>query len=99
MRNIGKDPVHLSSHPAVHLPVHPHAFLHDGWMDFFHIGYHDQVPWAVDARKIEFGSVRNLTNYGHFFINFEFCDIPEKNVILFISGTVIRYIVLLMLAY
>ena len=50
---------------------HSLTFLHDGWMDFLHIGYHDQVPWAAFASKIEFGSVLNLTNYSHFFINFE----------------------------
>ena len=48
----------------------PHAFLHDGYMDFLHIGYYDKVPWTADARKIEFGFVPNLTNYGIFFHKF-----------------------------
>ena len=51
--------------PAVCLSVHPQTFLHDGWIDSLHIGYHDQVPWAADAYKIEFGFVQNLTNCGH----------------------------------
>ena len=47
------------------------------------------MPWAADACEIEFGSVPNLSNYGNFFINFECCDISEKNLmILFIFGTV-----------
>ena len=67
-------------------------------MDFCHSGYHDQVSCAADM------SVTNLSNYGHFFINFECllwylreecgdvcCDISEKNVlILFIFGTMIN---------
>ena len=61
--------------PSVQLSVSqlvcPRTFLHNGWMDFLHIGYHDQVPWASDAYKSEFMSVPNLTNYGHFFITFE----------------------------
>ena len=28
-----------------------------GWMNFFQIWYHDQVPWPADARTIEPGSV------------------------------------------
>ena len=61
-----------SSHPSVsHQLVHLHTFLRDGWMDFLHIGCHGQVPWSADACKIEFDVVPNLTNYGHFFINFE----------------------------
>ena len=68
-------------------------------MDIFHIGYHDQIPYATDACKLEFGSVPNLSIYGHFpYILSVCCDIPEKNVvILFIFGTVIRYQVLFML--
>ena len=57
--------------PSVQLSVHPRAFLHDGWTDLLHIGYHDQVPWGTDTCKIEFDSVPNLTNYGNFFVNFE----------------------------
>ena len=50
-------------------------------MDFFHIGYHDQVPWAADAHEIEFGSVPNVTYHGNVFINFERCNISNKNVL------------------
>ena len=39
-------------------------------MDFLHIGYHDRVLWAVNASNIEFGSMPNLSNYDHVFINF-----------------------------
>ena len=46
--------------------VHPHTLLHDGWMGFLHIGYHDQVPWVADAFKIEIGIVSNFSNYGHY---------------------------------
>ena len=66
--NIGMSPVCQS--------VHPHTFIHDDWMDCLHIWYHDQVPWAADARKkIEFDSVSNLSNCGNFFNNFECGDI------------------------
>ena len=72
--NIGKGPVSPS--------VHPHAFLHNDWMDFLHIGYHDQVSWGADACKIVFGSVPNLYNYGYFFINFEFfCAVSENRAV------------------
>ena len=37
------------------LSVHHRAFLHDGWMDFLHTGYHDRVPCVADACKISFG--------------------------------------------
>ena len=60
------------SSPSVRLSVHLHAFLHDGWIDFLHIKYHDQVSWATDACETEFGSVPNLSNYGYFFINLDF---------------------------
>ena len=63
---IGKDQVHQS----VQLDVRPCAFLHDGWMDFFHIGYINQVPLAIDTSKIEFRSVKRLCNYGNFFHKF-----------------------------
>ena len=63
--NIGTGPVRQCLNSC------PHAFLCDGWMDFLHIGYHDQVPWAPDACKTEFDTEQNLSNYGHFFINFE----------------------------
>ena len=55
-----------SSTPSVSLSVHPCAFFHDNWIDFLHIGYHDQVPWATGAYKIEFGSMPHLSNYGNF---------------------------------
>ena len=58
-------------HYAVCQSSHSCTFLHDGWLDFLHITYHDQVPWAADAGKIKFGSVSNLSNNGYFFINFE----------------------------
>ena len=83
---------------AIHLSVCCRTFLHDGLMDFLHIGYHDQVPSAADVCKIKFGSALNLSNYDNFFINFELCDISEKSVlILVIFGTGIRYHALLML--
>ena len=80
--------------------VHSCTFLHDGWLDFLNIGYHDQVPCAAAASNIEFGCVPKLSNYGNFFsIKFQCCDISEKNVIFFfIFVTVIRYNALLMLA-
>ena len=56
---------------SVSLSVRPRTFLHDGWVDFLHITYHDQVPWAGNAGEREFGSVANLTNYGNVFLNFE----------------------------
>ena len=34
----------------------------------FYIGYHNQVPRVNNACNIEFGSMLNLSNYGHFFI-------------------------------
>ena len=47
--------------------------------------------------KIAFGSMSNLSNYGHFFIHYCVCHISEKiKLILFIFGTLIRYHVLLM---
>ena len=65
--------------------VRPCAFLHNGWLDFLHIEYNDQVSWAAHACKIEFGSVPNLSKY----ILSVCCDISEKNVaILFIFGIV-----------
>ena len=52
--NIGMGLVHL----FVCLFVYPSStFLHDGWMNFLHIWYHGQVPWAADECKIEFGPV------------------------------------------
>ena len=60
----------LSVSQSISLLSHPHTFLHDGAMDFLHIRYHDQVPWAADAYKIEFG-VPNLSHYGNFFIHVE----------------------------
>ena len=96
LENIGKGPVHLS----VHLSVHPHTFLHDGWMDFLHIGYHDQVPCVVEVWKITFGSVPNWSNYGYLFINVE-CLLRylrvECDEFVHICGTVIKYHASLML--
>ena len=46
------------------------AFLHDSWMDFLHIRYHDQVPSAADACVIEIDTVPNLSYYGNFIHNF-----------------------------
>ena len=61
--NIGKG----SIHPSVCLFVHPYTFLHDGWMDYFHIGYNDQVPRVTDARKIDvFHLEKNLQNHFDF---------------------------------
>ena len=48
-----------------------HSFLHDGWLDFLHIGCLDQLPLATDVCKIEFGSVPNMSNYSKFFKYFE----------------------------
>ena len=68
--------IYLSIHPPIFLSVHPRAFLYDGRMDFVHIGYHDQVLWAADTCKIEFGSVPNLSNYGNLFKDSSvYCDI------------------------
>ena len=44
------------------LSVRLRAFHHDGWIDFLHIGYHDQVPWATYVCKIEFGYVPSLSD-------------------------------------
>ena len=65
--------------------VHPCAFLHDGWIDFLHVGYHDQVPWAADAWQTEFGSVPNLSNYVNFFNTFRVFVVisQEKSVMIF----------------
>ena len=47
-----------------------------GW-----IFYHDQVPWAADACKTEFGSVPNLSNYDNFFNKFiVFVVITQRRV-------------------
>ena len=62
------------------LSVRPSAFLHDGWTDFLHIGYHDQVPWATDACKTEFGSVPHLSNYGNFFNKFRLIVLSQRRV-------------------
>ena len=76
------------------------VFLHDSWMDFLDIGYHDQVVYAADVFKTEVGSVTDLSNYDKFFqyIQSICCDISETSVmIIFIFGTLIRYNPLLML--
>ena len=50
-------------------------------MDFHHTGYHDQIQWAADACKIEFGAVPNVSNYAIFsYILSVGSDSPEKNV-------------------
>ena len=49
----------------------PRVCLHDTWLDFLHVWYHDQVQWAVDACKIELGCMTNFSNCVHFFIHFE----------------------------
>ena len=53
-----------------------HSSIIAGWI-FFILG-----TMAVDANKVEFVSVSNFINCGHFFIHFECCDIPEKNVVI-----------------
>ena len=60
-------------------------------MDFlYYIWYHDQVPLVTDACRIEFASVLNLSNYGHYFHKSCVFDISEKNLLmLFMFGTVI----------
>ena len=84
--------------PSICLSLCSHAFLNDGWIDFLHIGYHDQVPRVADSSIIEFGSVPNLSNVCYFFIDFEclLCYLSNNVVILFIFSTVVRYNVLLM---
>ena len=42
-----------------------HSFKMVGWI-FLYIWYHDQVPWAANACKTEFGSVPHLGNYGNY---------------------------------
>ena len=61
----------LSMHLSVHHAVCPCTFLDDDWRDFLHNWYHDQIPWSVDAHKIEFEFIPNLSNYGIFFLNFK----------------------------
>ena len=82
------------SSQSIHLSVHPRAFLHDGWMDYPHIGYHDHVPWATDACKIDFGSGHNRQVYVSV-KSLEFIDpkcnemtslLHSQNVWLYISG-------------
>ena len=51
-----------------------------GWIFFIfgkRIRYNE---WAPDAQHIEFGSV---PNNGNCFKTFEWCDIREKNVVIF----------------
>ena len=38
---------------SVSLSVRSCAFVHECWMDFLHIEYHNQVPWA-DACLFQF---------------------------------------------
>ena len=77
--------------------VLPHAFLHDDWMDFRHIGYHDQVEWAADVSKIEFGSVPNWSNFGFKKNTFTVFIVISQRRSFFIFGTVITHDALLML--
>ena len=69
-----------------------YAFLYNGWMDFLHIGYDDQVPWGADACKMECDSVPHMSNCGYFVINFEcwLWYLGEECNDLSIFGTVIR---------
>ena len=72
-------PLHLSgigeyrkgSGPSVCLALHQYICLsihtHSTMMDFLHFEYHEYIPWDVDAGKIEFGSVLNLSNSCYFF--------------------------------
>ena len=62
----------------------------------FIIWYSNQVPCLVDACKIPFDYMPNLStssNYGNIFYKLDVCcDISEKNgLILFIYGTVINH--------
>ena len=67
-------------------------------MDFVHIGYHNQVLWAADSRKAEFGSVQNFSNYCNCFNKVRvFVVISQSGMIFFIFGTVIGYDAVLML--
>ena len=91
-RNIGSLSMFLLVHPSVIQSLFPHTFLHEGWIDFLHIGYHDQESWAADVCKIEFRSVLNLNKYGYFFRNLECLLLYFRYVVIFfIFGTVIRY--------
>ena len=69
--NRGKGPVRLDVQPSVCEAILAHSSMMAGWISFI-LGtmITDQVPWAADAHKIEFGSVPNLTNCGNFFITF-----------------------------
>ena len=84
--NIGKGPVipvhqsvRQSSHQSICQSVLEHSYMKAGWI-FFILGAMIRYQhWVAHVCKIEFGSVSNLSNYGYFFINFECCDISEKN--------------------
>ena len=55
-------------------------FLLDGWLDFLHIWYHDRVPCAADAHKIEFVFIPHLSNYGHFVIKLVSFVISQRRI-------------------
>ena len=55
-----------------------------------HIWYSNSVLCIAHTCKISFGSVQNLSNYVHLFINFVSVVI-EKNGILFIFGRVMNH--------
>ena len=57
------------------------------WWYFFHIWNSYQVRCIAHVCKITFGSMPNLSNYGHFFIHLGYI----LWLILFIFGTIIRY--------
>ena len=66
--NRGKGPVHQSVCPSRCTSLCIPPWWLDGCSSF---EYHDQVPWATDTCKLEFGFVLNLSNYGHFFLTVE----------------------------
>ena len=67
-----------------------------GWISFIlctMIRYHGLLRHV----KYNLRSVPNLSNYGNCFIKLKCCDISEKNVVIyFISGTVIGYMLLML---
>ena len=52
---------------SVHLSILGHSST-VAWVYFLNSWYHDQVPWATNPCKIEFGYVPNLSNSGNFVI-------------------------------
>ena len=53
-------------------------YLREDWVDFIHIWYSTQVPCVVDAYKIAFGSMPNLSNYGNIFLKLYVCGAKSQ---------------------